>query len=128
MVSFMTHSHQETKDSLPNQLIILRFLFTFALETFKKGKNMNTISISPELYSHAATYASSHNVSVSALVELSIRRLLQSEQTASFQPKRMKELSPQVQQLLGAFPTKEEEKRDLNGSQARMENMLLGYE
>lgn len=89
---------------------------------------MSTITIDSNIYEKAEQYAHSHNVSVRTLVESYFRRLVHtSNEKKSVPMKELKDLSPEVRQLIGIVSPKEKDGQDLNGEKYRTDYLNEKY-
>lgn len=89
---------------------------------------MSTITIDPRLYKAAEQYAKSHNVSLNALVESYFRRLVHATgHRKGFSVKPVKDLSPEVRQLIGIVKPDAHDAPDLNGDRYRTDYLKEKY-
>lgn len=87
---------------------------------------MATISLNPTLYDQALNYAKADGVSVDEWVAMLIKHFRPSKK--KYRMKKIEELSPELQALIGFAKPEVSNEEDLNGDHARMEYLAEKYE
>ena len=81
---------------------------------------MSTISLSQALYAQAQSYAREDNLSVKEWVALFIKRFVPNKKK-EYKMKKIEELSPELQTLIGFAKPSADDDNDINGDKTRME-------
>ncbi|MBR1499161.1 MAG: hypothetical protein IJ615_05970 [Bacteroidaceae bacterium] len=86
---------------------------------------MATISLNPTLYSQAQTYAKADGMSVEDWVAMLIMRFTPAKK--KYKMRKIEELSPELQALIGFAKPAVASDDDINGDKARMEYLTAKY-
>ncbi len=87
---------------------------------------MATISLNPTLYSQAQTYAKADGMSVEDWVAMLIKRFTPAKKR-KYKMRKIEELSPELQALIGFAKPEVANDDDINGDKARMEYLIAKY-
>lgn len=87
---------------------------------------MATISLSQALYAQAQSYAREYNMSVEECVALLIKRFAPTKKK-DYKMKKIEELSPELQVIIGFSKPSVDDENDINGDKARMEYLQEKY-
>ena len=87
---------------------------------------MATISLNPRLYSQAQNYANADGMSVEEWVAMLITRFKPSKKK-KYKMKKIEELSPELQALIGFAKPAVADENDINGDKARTEYLTEKY-
>ena len=88
---------------------------------------MATISLTPAIYNEAQNYALAQSMSVDEWVASLIMRFVPTKKK-KYKMKKIEELSPELQQMIGFAKPETPFEDDLNGDKARMEYLAKKYE
>ena len=88
---------------------------------------MATISLNPALYTQAQNYAKENNMSVDEWVSMLITRFVPAKKK-KYKMKKIEELSPELQSIIGFARPNVADDGDINGDKARMEYLTEKYE
>lgn len=88
---------------------------------------MATISLNPALYTQAQNYAKENNMSVDEWVSMLITRFVPTKKKR-YKMKKIEELSPELQSIIGFAKPNVADDDDINGDKARMEYLSEKYE
>lgn len=80
---------------------------------------MSTISLNPALYTQAQNYAKANNMSVEEWIAMLIKRFVSTNK--KYKMKKIEELSPELQAIIGFAKPIDANDDDINGDRARME-------
>lgn len=87
---------------------------------------MATISLNPIVYTQAKNYAKESGMSVEDWVAMLIKRFVPTKKNA-YKMKPIKDLSPELQAIIGFAKPSAEKEDDINGDKARMEYLTEKY-
>ena len=87
---------------------------------------MTTISLNPAVYTQAQNYARENNMSVEEWVGMLIMRFV-SNKKKGYKMKKIEELSPELQAIIGFAKPSVADDNDINGDKARMEYLNEKY-
>jgi hypothetical protein len=87
---------------------------------------MATISLSQALYAQAQRYAKEDNMSVEEWVAVLIKRFKPAKKKV-YKMKKIEELSPELQAIIGFANPSVDDDNDINGDKARMEYLQKKY-
>lgn len=87
---------------------------------------MATISLNQALYSQAQTYAKADGMSVEEWVSMLISRFTPAKKK-KYKMRKIEELSPELQALIGFAKPATANDDDINGDKARMEYLTAKY-
>ena len=87
---------------------------------------MATISLNPTLYTQAQNYAKEYGMSVEEWVAMLIKRFVPAKKK-SYKMKKIEELSPELQAMIGFAKPSVPNDDGLNGDKARMEYLREKY-
>lgn len=87
---------------------------------------MATISLNQALYTQAQNYAKADNMSVEEWVSMLIKRFVPAKRKG-YKMKKIEELSPELQAMIGFAKPSVADNDDINGDKARLEYLTEKY-